>query len=979
MDKRDTIPFLLMMILSLIFPQVIIQGQTNTTIVYGVAIEHSTGKPFPHAKILVLKPMTSDSWEEVFQGEADSDGHFYLEIQVVKYSYVILYAYYDDPLTPGFDYIPAMKEIWETGTGIHNLTLELWDGASLILEGEPFFVQNIENAPSTYSLQTPDTGEQIVSGEYVFTYPKTSPYYQVLGISQSCIVVPANRTFRVVVSKAKSTSDFPIDKPDHFLLAKGEAMHIDLREYSISSSLSIVKAEASQIGSMIDEKEAEGFYIAVERQRFAQIVSSTTEAEALLSQGSYDASFARLRYAYTEMQDLRNGLNNMRSESSASIFILVAFLAFTAMTTSSIFFEDEGRKVGGAAAFYALLLPALYWLYPGSRLVDASQLLTVSLLAFLSATLIATLIPRNLKGKSLHGRVPLRNLLVPVFSIAKRSLGRRRLRAVLTFVTMMMLVSSFIALTSFATGYGLTFNKVSSQPGSSSGILVRAAKAPEPSTSEGYLGFIGDTAWDVYWYPPLDDSSVSWFSTRSEARFLAPKMENLPRLESNPIDRLGEFPIFGVIGIAPHAEAEILPWNETVVEGSFLSDVDDDGVLISSSLKERLNTTVGASLNLRDLQLKDVGILDDKRFGDLRDLDGQRLCPWKLMMIEPLPEDQTIDRSITLVLTLCNPSETLVVNWRTAQKLVSSGLYVSRLNVMLEEGKDLQEYAKEMALNKGFRAWASTEDGVYLAELAPYFEGKGLPIAVPWAIVVLNVVITMLNSLYERRREINIYSSVGMSPSHIAGVFLVEVSMIGILGGGFGYLLGLAWYKAMAFFTLALQVKQKVSALWVLGAIAIAMAAVLVGGYAAIKGSTIITPSRLRKWKAPIVKSSGFFEWDIPVTVSEREAEVFIEYVIKRLRSYNYVTSKVRKYLEDESRITIIEFNYTSAQTNLTSKIILNKEKSGEPYTIKFITYGPSAVIKLITSFVRRTVIEWSIEQGKTKRDDQLRNVKQDS
>jgi ABC-type lipoprotein release transport system permease subunit len=966
------VPLLLLIFLLLLVPtQLPAQGQ-NTVTIDGTVKEHSTGKPFPHAKLLVIL------WRDMFQGEADSNGYFHLEFPAGTYVYSI-YAYYDDPATTGFDYVPAMRNI-NTRGGRYNLTLDLWDGASMFFDREALFVQDTGVSSPIYTVLWPDAGA-ILYGEYEFEYDEYSSHYKIPGVSPKHIIVPANTPFMVMVSDQQGTNSFIIDKPDHFLLAKGEAVHVDLQEYSLPASLSVVKEDASETEIALEEKEAEGFYVAVERQRLSQVAIAIAEAEDFLSQRAYETSFERLRYAYVELQNLQNWLSSMHGEAVTSVFILVIFLALTSVTASSILFEERRKKIGGASLLYALLLAAFYVLYPGSRLVDTSLLLVASLISLSVVLVLATWLPSFLKGRAVRGRMPMWNLVVPLFSMAKRSLRRRRLRSVLTFATVTVLVSSFIALTSFSTGYGLTFSQVSSEPGPSKAILVRSPKPlTPPMYNKSYLYEFGDNPWDVYWYPPLENSSIGWFEERPETILVAPKMENLPFPFSGgvPLAYIERERINGIIGIIPSIESKILPWNETIVEGRFLNDGDDNGVLISSGLRERLNITVGETLTLQpvyadtNVRLKVVGILDDKKFGGLNDLDGQSLIPWKLKV------ELIIEEAVYYVkkeLTPCSTNETIVVTYRTASEF--EWMHLTRLNILCREEEDLKEYAKEMALERGFRVWASTEDGVYLAELAPYFEGKGLPIAVPWGMVVVNVVVTMLNSLYERRREINIYSSVGMSPSHISALFLVEAAMIGVIGGGIGYLLGLGWYKVMAFFSLALQVRQKVSAVWVLGAIAIAMTAVLAGGYAAIKGSTVITPSLRRKWSAgrSLNAEMAPLELTLPVMITEEEVEGFVEYVLRKLRSLtndvDYVTSLIKTSHEekDGSSIRTIEFYYkptVSATTIHTSnKIILTREKEKEAYTIKLISLGQAKGVERVANLVRQTIIEWSIERGK--------------
>jgi ABC-type lipoprotein release transport system permease subunit len=933
----------------------------------GFVKERVTGNPIPHAKLLILRSYVvgrSIQYERTLH-EADSNGYFSLELPWSS-SYTV-YAYYDDASTPGFDYVPFSLQIQAPLSERLNLTFELWEGASFFLDGEVLLVETTKTPTSSYALLDPDSGKPL-QDEY---YPEGQ---DLLGLGRNHFVVRAGVPFvvrvnsEVEVEGKRITLSFLVDKPGHFLLGKGGVARADLVEFSLPLSLSKVREESAEVGTLIEEKEHEGFYLAVERQRFAQITSLILTAENLLSQGIYNTSFTRLREAYVEISNLRNWLNAMYQEALVSVFFLILFLAFTAVTASHLLFEENAYKIGGSLAFFVAFLSTFYLLYPGSRLVQASLFLGASVVSFVAVLCSAAWAPRFLKGRGVKGYVSLRNLVVPIFSIAKRSLRRRRLRSVLTFLSVTTLVSSFIALTSFSVGFGLTFSQVASRPSPSTGILVRS---PDPQVTE-------TTNAEELLFSPLDNSSIEWFRMQPEARLVAPKYENQPHPASLvflPLDYVGRVPIFGVIGIVPSAEARILPWNETIVEGRFLSDEDEGAVLISASLKERLNTSVGATLTLSGLrlQLRIVGIFDDVKVESLRDLDGQVLLPKKMVVTDTIPT--VSGQSIPVwSLTPCSADETLVVMWRTISKV--QGVDISRINVALKVGEDLKEYAKEMALNKGFRAWASAEDGLYLAQLASYFEGKGLPLAVPWGIVVLNVVITMLNSLYERKKEINIYSSIGMSPSHVSALFLVEAAMIGVIGGGVGYLLGLGWYKAMAFFTLALQVKQKVSAIWVLAATAISLAAVLAGGFLALRWSVVITPSLRRRWRI----EEGPSPWAqpeilLPTRISEAEVDGFIGFLVERLRSHTndsyFETSQIKAGAEEGEGMSTrtVEFRYRSTSRPFGSysmnTILLRRERGGGEYSVNLSTSGDQEGMLRAGYLTRRILMEWSVERGK--------------
>ena len=82
------------------------------------------------------------------------------------------------------------------------------------------------------------------------------------------------------------------------------------------------------------------------------------------------------------------------------------------------------------------------------------------------------------------------------------------------------------------------------------------------------------------------------------------------------------------------------------------------------------------------------------------------------------------------------------------------------------------------------------------------FSGMG-NLFVPILIASLIVLNTMLGAVYERIREISIYSSVGLAPVHIAFLFLAEACVYAIVGAGAGLSTGASRGDAAGAFRLA--------------------------------------------------------------------------------------------------------------------------------------------------------------------------------
>jgi hypothetical protein len=77
---------------------------------------------------------------------------------------------------------------------------------------------------------------------------------------------------------------------------------------------------------------------------------------------------------------------------------------------------------------------------------------------------------------------------------------------------------------------------------------------------------------------------------------------------------------------------------------------------------------------------------------------------------------------------------------------------------------------------------------LYSSVEATSYEGFA-SLAVPIIIAALIIANTMLGSVYERTREIGIYSSIGLAPVHIGALFIAEAAVYAVLGSISGYLI----------------------------------------------------------------------------------------------------------------------------------------------------------------------------------------------
>ena len=939
--------------------------------------EEGTGTPVMGAKVEIYRARIwrrySSGWEMVHELTTDVSGGFTVTLEANIQHRVIVYHEEGDRV----DYVPYGDHL-NLDAGEASLDVELRRCAMVEVKGLAYFVETT-SIPST-SIRVVDykSGETFLSGGMSLSYGTLGESFtSYLGLPSDVVLVPSDVPFNLLVRSSVGTSRQAIARElevNVFAagLDAGERTEIDLRSIVLPESIEYVADGTSSLEALLLEKESEGFYLAVERQRLSVAAGLVAEAEAQMETGSYEDSFTSLREAFIVLTDVRGAVEGMVGDAARSTYTLVLFIAVTSFVVSSLIFETDVMKAVCSSATYFVLLYALTRLHPGVALVAWGGFVRAAAACIVAVNAAAVLAPGLLSNWRRGNGVPIMTLLVSMLSVAKRSLRRRWLRFGLTLISVLMLVASFISLTSFSSGYGLCVAKRDTGTPRTVGVLIRTPNPPPVKAAAPFSGGEG-----VAGPMPLDEKVLAWFTEDAEPLYAVPKYVNQPQRQYReayyPFGRLEDAPIFGVLAVAPSLEAEINGLDDAVVSGRYLMDGEANTTLVSVSLAERLGKTVGDTVVFTSLDrpqvFEIVGLLGDEALMSVVDLDGEPIVPQKIVELERVEMDGP--DYVVEGLVYCDPSEVLVVNQATGANV--SWIWINRINLVFEEGYDVLGFASSTALNRGFRVWASSPEGVYLAELAGYFQGKGLPILVPWLIVVLNVVVTMLNSYYERRHDISIYSSIGMNPSHVSGVFLAEAAVIGVVAGSLGYLLGLGAYKFIYLVTPTLQVKQKVSAFWSLAAIGMSLSAVLMGGIVAVRNSTVITPSLRRRWRTE--REGGMaepFTVPVPVHVYEEEVDRFIGFLEGRLRraqgGRELSTRMIRVTEAEEPRGWVITFIYGTVNATMSgiyTKNTLTVNRGGDgTYHVAFVCEGNEEGARVAGGLMRRIGLDWGLERA---------------
>ena len=940
---------------------VYVHGQETATLA-GTVLDESE-EPIQNAIVEVLGSRYTQ-----YQATTDSSGRF--QIPINEEGWYSVYATCDISDTLGVDYVPSLWRTYLQMGSTATFTFILEEGASLYLDGEIRFVESSKPV-DYYEFAITDPNGEPLQGEYsVYTYGSGTDLDRRLDFDPRLVVIPSNEEVAIsvyaYVSLPYIEHTFAIEgKPGYFKLSQGEKLRIASMEYVVDFNVANMKQTWDSAYYLLRDVEHVGFLVSAESQDLMDAYSLIDASLLSVQDRSYDEAFAKLRRAYFVTKGTIDKLHGLVQISSLSAFLLLPMFAFIASSSAYLvterdacleMFSQEKKKISisinliVSILVYSLMAGTFYFTYPGCRLTN-QPLFLASTILFLMIGQVAVILPRMFLGKKSEDRsIQFGSAVVIAFSMACRNLRKRRMRTLLSLSNMMVLVFGFITLTSISTGFGLATHSL--PPGlSQHAILIRDRLE---GSEEPFL--------------PLAPSFLEWLKDQPNITQTSPKAETIPARDYVWLyTESGErFFVRGILGIAPSAERNFTNIDKVVTGGSYLQDDDLKGILICSSLKETLKVDVGDKLFGFDRDFVVRGFFGKEAMETIIDVDGQLLIP---RFIDPLG------------IIPCDGDAVIIAAYNTSLSL--PGVALSRVNVQLKDSSPQQysEFARSVVLSREYRVFVSHPNSLYFQHIGSYIEEKGTGL-IPFlmVLVMMNISLVMLGSVTERKDEIGSLSSVGLNPTHIAALFIAEAAIIGFIGGGLGYLLGILGYRTgLTSWLGALQVREKASAEWGLVALLLSgFTAIFAAVIPALRASTMVTPSLLRRWRFDRserpTKVGQSWVMRMPVKIMSRELEPLTAFILKRLqesKGADYVLDvSLEEDMDRERRFSFTFLSRTeksSIQEQSKNELLIKRAEDGDYFEGKLFCFPSRSlgggIVHKTATYVRKLIFEWNAKE----------------
>ena len=269
---------------------------SDVVTIQGQVIDTVTGQPIEDATVTVWEvTMTRRTTYTTLKEVTKTTNNGYYSISVEDEILCRVYAYYDDPASPGYDYLPKLSTLnLKKGEEV-NLLFDLMPAASIILEGALLFVDS-PRPPETVGFLVSPEEKLPGTGGNIFTYG-TIPeaHNQFIDENASLIIVPANTSFHIKIEASTPTYHMFIMNNLIFpSLSKGEAIRVRVAQYSLPYNLNLTRDSIRLAETHLNETEQMGFYVRAERRDLGEIMILVENVAEKLIGGFYEETYTQM-------------------------------------------------------------------------------------------------------------------------------------------------------------------------------------------------------------------------------------------------------------------------------------------------------------------------------------------------------------------------------------------------------------------------------------------------------------------------------------------------------------------------------------------------------------------------------------------------------------------------------------------------------------------------------------------------------------
>jgi hypothetical protein len=660
----------------------------------------------------------------------------------------------------------------------------------------------------------------------------------------------------------------------------------------------------------------------------AKTASNADDGAALMrdATGAW-ASEARVYSASQDMaQDVVRG----------AIFLLLLCVPFSfCMERLLVGTPNIYRQITGGAVIFCVMTLALWAFHPAFKISASPLIIVLSFAIILMSIVVIGMIYgkfdtelkkiRSGRGSAEGASFTRAGVLMSAVLLGIANMRKRRFRTALTSITIVLITFAVLCFTS-ATRYMETTALPTGVESAYSGVMLRHRgfrMMPEP-VIDNLRAVLPDQKLVARWWNVNVDDPKEMINLTSD--------DSLRRVPLGGDEgRRRVFAVPGALGLSP-GESEVTPALAGVLGAEAVQRLDSGEtnlIYLSNSIATQLGVNVGDVVRVAGLDLEVASRFESSEFDQkIRLLSGETIAPIKYAagMLDAggrsLSGERTVENldldarqsqaELSGAYEHLSSSQYIIVPAAISRMLPNCSL--RGVSYRLKNEAEVKRVSDDLARRFSLALFAGFDDGVRLVT-----SGSTLPkvsgakqVAVPLAIAGLIIFNTMMGSIAERRREIHVYTSIGLAPLHVGALFVAEALTYGLIGTVFGYVIGQGVGTLMLKLGWLGNVTLNYSGTSAIFTMGLILLIVLLSALVPARlASKIAAPSIERTWKVPLPARDEIVA-HLPFTINKTAADGALAYLAEFFEAHQ--EGSIGKFTA--GRIEYIDFEDTEHRSS---------------------------------------------------------------
>ena len=590
----------------------------------------------------------------------------------------------------------------------------------------------------------------------------------------------------------------------------------------------------------------------------------------------------------------------------AAIFLLLLAVPFSfCMERLLIGTPSIYKQIAGASAVFGMMAAALWAFHPAFKITSSPLIIILAFAIILMSLIVIGVVYskfdtelkriRSGRGVAEGASFASASVMMSAVMLGIANMRRRKFRTALTSITVVLITFAVLCFTS-SSRYQGTVALPTGVDASYPGLQLRQRGfRPMP-------GEIVDSLAAVY---PGVNFVQRWWT-------LTPDSKEMVHLVAGGAGVDGKAPrvvaMQGLLGLTS-GETDLSPIAQVIPGIERLERGETNVIYLAATVAEQLKVKIGDNVKIAGIPLQVAGLYDANDFDQrMITLAGEPIAPLKystgaldaggralsdnaLESLDLGGDDSAAEASMTY--DHLPASQFAIVPAEVSKLLEFTSLRSLGARIAADDAKPADRDAAVKAVvddvikRFALATFAGYSDGVKLVSASNLSSiGGGANVAIPLAIGGLIIFNTMMGSIAERRREIHVYTSLGLAPMHVGALFVAEALTYGLIGSVFGYIIGqgvgtlllkLGWLG-----NVTLNYSGS-SAMLTLGLILlIVLLSALVPARLASK---IAAPSIDRSWRVPAPQGDQILA-TLPFTINRTAAEGVVGYLAEFFQAH---------------------------------------------------------------------------------------------